>query len=55
MLLFGIAFLTLIFFFLRFVFLPNFILDERRMVIRKFFRAQKFRYDDIDSIDAFTL
>ncbi|MDA9923224.1 hypothetical protein N9E25_07780 [Verrucomicrobiales bacterium] len=48
LLLFGIVLLTLIFFFLRFVFLPNFILDDRRMVIRKFFRAQRFRYDDID-------
>ena len=55
LLLFGIALLFLTFCFLRLIFLPSFVLDDREMVIRKFFRAHKFRYDDIDAIDAYTL
>lgn len=52
---FGTALLWLTYLFLRFIFLPSFIIDNREMVIRKFFSVRKFRYVDIDSIQAYTL
>lgn len=55
LLVFGCALIAFTVLFLRFMFLPSLVLDDRSMMVRRFFGRKFFRFEDVDAINSYTL